>query len=741
LLVLAILFIPMGLLYSQTGVINELGTFRTKIGNIIAFGTYEQYGYTISTIDFSTYGLNIHDLTNINYPILIDTFPIALTTEDYDYCHIKIDGQRMAIASPRGIKIFSLSNPTAPLLINDIPCNGSMYAAILEGNWLYTLQNYYLKAYDISNPGPNAIADSVHVGDLYTISKVGNHILVGGSPRTYQIVDTSDPWNLSMPIYANTHNGHLYGVWNNRAFVSTYWAVDIYDISDIFNPSLIDRIVPNTAGFVYQVLVMDGYLVIKLDGPTNPHSTNWSEIYDISTDQPQFIVSLDGYAYTKVFTDSHSKIIKCDDASLRLLDLSLADYMSPDIPNDYIQYFSANSETVFMCFNTFEKMLVLDTQDPDPTPNVLNNVDAQLIAVKDDLMVTNNYSLDSQGPNPFSNLITLWNVEDQNNPIELSSFIFPESDVNIAKLHFERNWLLMLHQEGYVIVYDISNLQSPALMGVTDSSIYYVSADIRGDRLFCLRRGPSHFFIDEYILSSYGTVVFLGSYQHTGSARKLIAWENRLAVLGDSVWIFDATIPGAPALLSSVNTGTYLRDIVHRNNHLIILDQAGLGIYSLLPDGQTVLLATHNLSSLNYSIKLSGNIVLASSADRLTYLDCSEVFAMDNNDPQEGIVPAYSMTVYPNPSSGTTNIQIDCPGANGRTGEAQVARLDIYNLRGQKIRTLVNNEPVIGKRSFGWDGLSDSGMECSNGIYFLSLSINGKIHSTRKISLIRHGVR
>jgi hypothetical protein len=742
LLVLAILFIPMGLLYSQTGVINELGSFRNDIGHIKAFGTYEQYGYTLSYLYYgNNFALNVHDLTDNNNPLLINIIPTPLTPSGVFDCYIKIDGQRLAIACTKGIHIYSLSNPTEPVLINSRSSNGRMDAAILDGNWLFTLQDHYLKAYDISNPGPIATADSIYIAYSFSLSKVSFYMFVGCTYGPYKVLNVFNPVNLPEPLSANLDNGRLCGVWSNKAYFDNWLTVEVYDINDIINPYYIQTIASELGAPPHRVQVMDGYLLMDVVSYSGQDPMYYTEIHKISTDQPQFIASLDNQVTWGNYPDSHSRLVRHNYSNYNFLDLSLDDFMSPDILNDYSFFFNTNSETAFICLATSSRVLTIDSQDPGATPNMLNNIDIQSVAADEDLMVTSFCDWNDEDDVYYPNEITLWNIEELDNPIELSSFICAGPNSSLMQINIVENRLLMLNQLGDVIVYDISDPQSPILIGITDPSLRYCNTDLQGDRLFCLTYSSSPYSIDEYTLTSYGTMVFLGSYQHTGLARKLIAWENRLAVMGDTVWIFDATIPGAPALLSSVNTGTYLRDIVHRNNHLIILDQAGLGIYSLLPDGQTVLLATHNLSSLNYSIKLSGNIVLASSADRLTYLDCSEVFAMDNNDPQEGIVPAYSMTVYPNPSSGTTNIQIDCPGANGRTGEAQVARLDIYNLRGQKIRTLVNNEPVIGKHSFGWDGLSDSGVECSNGIYFLSLSINGKIHSTRKISLIRHGVR
>lgn len=60
--------------------------------------------------------------------------------------------------------------------------------------------------------------------------------------------------------------------------------------------------------------------------------------------------------------------------------------------------------------------------------------------------------------------------------------------------------------------------------------------------------------------------------------------------------------------------------------------------------------------------------------------------------------------------------------------------LSIFNLKGQKIRTLLNGSLPEGKHSLVWDGKTDSGDAVSSGIYFVRLAADHKI-STRKILL------
>lgn len=70
---------------------------------------------------------------------------------------------------------------------------------------------------------------------------------------------------------------------------------------------------------------------------------------------------------------------------------------------------------------------------------------------------------------------------------------------------------------------------------------------------------------------------------------------------------------------------------------------------------------------------------------------------------------------YPNPFNPTTNIEFTLPH------RSQV-RLDVYNLLGNRVKTLVNDKLNQGRHSVIWNGKTESGQLASSGIYFYKLS-------------------
>lgn len=62
--------------------------------------------------------------------------------------------------------------------------------------------------------------------------------------------------------------------------------------------------------------------------------------------------------------------------------------------------------------------------------------------------------------------------------------------------------------------------------------------------------------------------------------------------------------------------------------------------------------------------------------------------------------------------------------------------LSIYNLKGEKVRTLTDARRVSGSQSFNWDGKDAQGNQCSSGIYLYKLK-SREISQTKKMLLVK----
>ena len=68
--------------------------------------------------------------------------------------------------------------------------------------------------------------------------------------------------------------------------------------------------------------------------------------------------------------------------------------------------------------------------------------------------------------------------------------------------------------------------------------------------------------------------------------------------------------------------------------------------------------------------------------------------------------------------------------------DAKNAKIAIYNLKGQKVKTLIDKPMEKGVHSIIWDGKDNSGNFVSSGLYFYKLKAGG-FNSTKKMILLK----
>jgi len=113
------------------------------------------------------------------------------------------------------------------------------------------------------------------------------------------------------------------------------------------------------------------------------------------------------------------------------------------------------------------------------------------------------------------------------------------------------------------------------------------------------------------------------------------------------------------------------------------------------------------------------------------FMITAKVISMTADGEEMDINPVVDMLGqnYPNPFNPETNIAFSL----AETGQTS---LEIYNIRGQKIKTLANNILEEGEHILHWSGNDDSGKPVSSGIYFYKLK-NGRYTSTKKMILMK----
>jgi subtilisin family serine protease len=101
----------------------------------------------------------------------------------------------------------------------------------------------------------------------------------------------------------------------------------------------------------------------------------------------------------------------------------------------------------------------------------------------------------------------------------------------------------------------------------------------------------------------------------------------------------------------------------------------------------------------------------------------------DNEEQDVAVVNNSLLGNYPNPFNPETTISFTLKNPGHVT-------LDIFNLKGQKVKTLINEYKASGRHDIVWNGTDQNNSNVASGIYFYKMR-NGKYSSTKKMILMK----
>ncbi|GBD87989.1 flagellar basal body rod modification protein [bacterium BMS3Abin03] len=84
---------------------------------------------------------------------------------------------------------------------------------------------------------------------------------------------------------------------------------------------------------------------------------------------------------------------------------------------------------------------------------------------------------------------------------------------------------------------------------------------------------------------------------------------------------------------------------------------------------------------------------------------------------------------YPNPFNPTTTIEYNL-------NSSENVQLNIFDIKGERIKTLVNDFQPAGNYKVQWNGTNSRGSKLSSGVYFYSIKTGGSV-STKKMILLK----
>jgi len=182
-----------------------------------------------------------------------------------------------------------------------------------------------------------------------------------------------------------------------------------------------------------------------------------------------------------------------------------------------------------------------------------------------------------------------------------------------------------------------------------------------------------------------------------------------------------------PLELTNIGGGVinYTIDIDSNNSWLSLPVEVG----DLLGGETDDIDVTFDSSNLNAG-EYTCNIVIIDDIRNETFILVT--LTVNPTSAEDELLPAITQLNgnFPNPFNPITNIKYSL-------NKREKVSLEIYNLKGQKVRSLVNEEQDAGFYNPTWNGKDDNGKPVSSGIFFYKFKAGSKFTSTKKMILMK----
>ena len=656
------------------------GTFDMHLENSIAY---------LAT----TNGLYIYNISEIENPELLFNFDTGYSkTIDIwnNYLFINNGG-----SDPQsiGYYIFSILDPNNPVLLNHIQDfqgfgnrmktidvhNDILFIGADTDNW-----EYRLNLFDLSNPSNPVFINSIEIQNIKSI-KFQDQLAFITTGGPVQVVDVSNPTNLeiiqNIPLYCDRialNSDIIYCHSREKGF-------DVFDISDIQNPILISRFqTPHNLHSKYNDLFIDSQtrtLYIGYD------YNNGFNLFDVSNCGNQFLLA--------TVEDSYSSLIQINETQ---------NVIASTEDNFSIINFNNPLEPELVSFFDF------------PTAYITQHfLDALLV---DNILYVIIYESEDFYQGSFLHKI---DVSDLNNPTLISSTQINSSyvfDFEYYDSHF------FVFQGSNIKVYDMNINETTTIpyagkFEISDDTLYF-----RFENSLIMANIEDIF--SPYLISEIELTTNISDFSIHNNAAYLVC--------NDSFKILDVSDSYNPILVDTINYHPSSQVTIQPkiiNNNLFISDLYWneIFIYDLQDPLSLSLLTNYkwNLTSYDFLL-IDGYLTTSNSYYGLSTLDYNSLTLIEEN---EIIVQNIDdISNFPNPFSPSTTISFSIP-------EQSKIQIMIYNIKGQKVKTVTNESFDKGNHSVVWNGVDDSGRKVSSGIYFYKMNVNGKSKAIKKCLLLK----
>jgi hypothetical protein len=108
-------------------------------------------------------------------------------------------------------------------------------------------------------------------------------------------------------------------------------------------------------------------------------------------------------------------------------------------------------------------------------------------------------------------------------------------------------------------------------------------------------------------------------------------------------------------------------------------------------------------------------------------------------DNEDNIIESkpHVLSNYPNPFTNSTNSRNSGTNISFSTEKRSDVKISVYNSKGQKVKTLTNENYDAGEHSVFWNGKNESNHKVASGVYLYRMNVDGKVVKTNKCLVVK----
>ena len=675
----------------------------------------------ISDVDISgnyayaaTYdGMSVIDISDSSNP-----FEAAYIDSAWESYAIDVEGDYAYVGAADELKVVNITNPLVPDVIASCELEDGANDITVSGTYAYVVnQADSMEIFDVTDP-----SDPIRVGAAYTIDEPYNVRVVGGYAYvTAQqggivVFDVSTPANPSMVKLIETDGiPKPLAVDGSVAYIGSYReGIFAYDLSTPSNPQQIgfygvgDRLwtAAVSQGKAYIGEQMPWFRVLDVSDPDNPMQLGavrygGGTIEDIA-------VSGD-YVYT--IGDSVRIFDVSDSSSPQVVWKNLLSGSAVAISGDY------------MFAGALSILRALNVSDPT-NPSFEGVYGAQ--ATIYDIAISGDYAYLACGTGGLK----IVNISNPASLTEAGSYDTPGTAVGID---VSAPYAVVADGTGGLRIIDVSDTTNLVEVGSYSGGGSMTEVKVSGSRAFVVDGMSTLRVIDFSTPSNCVEVGYFNSYGYMHAEPSIVA---------NLVYQADVSY-GLGILNVSDAVGTELQSMTAISNgteatiEWEVSSEEGIERFVLERGAESESQAFRAIASIraNGTLKYTyidrtiepakGYIYKLYAADKEGF----RTFLAEESVSAGELPPLRLSQNYPNPFNPNTSIRYYLP-------ERSAVDLNIYNVSGAFVRTLVNGVQGKGYHAAIWDGRDSEGEPVSSGVYFYTLQA-GKRKITKKMVLLR----